>query len=1341
MLNKAKTKHYVLGGLTAILIGAVFLFFGNFGNSPLSASKTEPQPVKSGQVEINTFKDFALDLKDDQTKDTFKTSAKEALKLKIENEKYETKREFTQLVTPEFDFTAVAPHWSADTPENTNLRLSLRINNGKDWSGWQAIEEIDGGRENSNSTDYKYGELVFAEKQGKFFEYKIELESNNSETTPSLEKIKFHYLNAEKGPNPLETKKLFGVIPVASAGSGNYYSRSTWGANESYRYKSGKENWSRKYADTKAFVIHHTAGSSNPSNPAATIRAIYYYHAKTLDWGDIGYNYIVDQHGNMYEGRYGGDNVVAGHAANYNYGTSGISVLGNFETANPNNNSLDGVAKLISDKTKGKSFNPLGSVKLTKTTGYPHYSPTGSKTVKTVNGHRDVGSTACPGKNLYSKLATIRNNIQTNQVPAYDYKVISVEKPPSTMKVEDTASAKVKIKNTGRKVWKKSGTNPVKLSISNPKYRFSLFTNSTWLKDYYHRIQMSENQVNPGETATFSFSLTAPTKLAQHTEAFTPVVEGHGWMKYKGIKFDIKVKRPEYNYEIKSIQKPATQMTIGKAYPVTVQLKNVGVKTWKNYGATPLKLSISNPKYRKSKFIDSSWVKEYYYRVPMKNKSVKTGEVGDFKFSMTAPQNLGKHTEAFTPVIEGFDWMRYKGIKFNIEVKRPAYEYEVVSIKKPPSSMKSGEIANTTVKIKNIGSSTWKNYGKNPMKLAICNPKYRQSELWSNDWDQKSYRRIKMREREIKTGQTGTFSFSVTAPHKNHDYTEKFAPVVEGKQWLPDHNIKFTIKVRKPSYNYSVVSLNVPSKIFPKEKNTAIVKLRNQSSVTWSRSGDLREKHVIGLAASNPKYHTSPLGFRRTSMQETTVKPNEIATFKINIEGPNKTKTYTEYLQPVVTGREWLTNKGIKFTTKVDKKSYNYSTVSTQKPPAVMQPGQKTTVKITVKNQGNFTWHNNGPNPMKLAICNPKYRQSSFKDSSWTSGASSQRRISMDQQVVAPKQHASFTFTVTAPSKPKTYTDKFTLVQEGMTWLVYKGIYFKTKVPPQNGDTVKVGIAHSRSPQNPSGNFKITGTGTYYLKDSKGTKIKTCSGNSISEVGVRGNTYYLYHNNKLIKKTKNYPVFVPKGNTILSVPSYTRAGYNVNGDRHFYGNLQVRYNSYGDQYYPAAPWLINQLNIEDYLTGIAEQGDSSPREALKTFAVVSRTYAAYNKKHPKSICQKRGFHLFSSTYSQVFKGKSYGDRAPNLKSAINATRGIMITYNNEPIVAAYHSRCGGRTSSLAGYPYLKGVSCSPHRSIGPRKGHGWGMCMEGARNKASAGWNWKKIIRHYYTGISIKDFY
>src|SRR5439155_21711364 len=120
--------------------------------------------------------------------------------------------------------------------------------------------------------------------------------------------------------------------------------RSGWGADESLRFdSSGKEIWPPTFWPIQKLIVHHTATQNNDPNPAATIRSIYYYHAVTQGWGDIGYNFLIDEAGNVYEGRHSrdyafgesptgedlnGNGVTGAHAQGDNSGTVEIALLG-----------------------------------------------------------------------------------------------------------------------------------------------------------------------------------------------------------------------------------------------------------------------------------------------------------------------------------------------------------------------------------------------------------------------------------------------------------------------------------------------------------------------------------------------------------------------------------------------------------------------------------------------------------------------------------------------------------------------------------------------------------------------------------------------------------------------------------------------------------------------------------------------------------------------------------------------------------------------------------------------------------------------------------------------------
>jgi stage II sporulation protein D len=132
--------------------------------------------------------------------------------------------------------------------------------------------------------------------------------------------------------------------------------------------------------------------------------------------------------------------------------------------------------------------------------------------------------------------------------------------------------------------------------------------------------------------------------------------------------------------------------------------------------------------------------------------------------------------------------------------------------------------------------------------------------------------------------------------------------------------------------------------------------------------------------------------------------------------------------------------------------------------------------------------------------------------------------------------------------------------------------------------------------------------------------------------------------------------------------------------------------------------IINILKLNEYLYSVvpSEIPSKWEREALKAQAVAARTYAYYHLIHNK---QKRLYDLDATTNFQVYKGMEV--EQPSTTDAVNSTIGEIITYKHEPILAYFHSTCGGRTIDDkhiwkgSDFPYLTGVRCpycnaSPH---------------------------------------------
>ena len=201
--------------------------------------------------------------------------------------------------------------------------------------------------------------------------------------------------------------------------------RSAWGADESLRFDGGgHETWPPEFYPMQVAIVHHTAGRNHDPNPAATIRAIYWAKAISRGYGDIGYNFLIDEAGRIYEGRHSRDyasgesptgedlagNIVRGvHAHDHNIGTVGIALLGNFQNRQPTTAARTALDKLLAWKLERHGLNPLATTTYT--------NPVLSQQLKVISGHRNVNATACPGDDFYPTFPQLRQRV-ANRIAA-----------------------------------------------------------------------------------------------------------------------------------------------------------------------------------------------------------------------------------------------------------------------------------------------------------------------------------------------------------------------------------------------------------------------------------------------------------------------------------------------------------------------------------------------------------------------------------------------------------------------------------------------------------------------------------------------------------------------------------------------------------------------------------------------------------------------------------------------------------------------------------------------------------------------------------------------------------
>jgi len=167
--------------------------------------------------------------------------------------------------------------------------------------------------------------------------------------------------------------------------------------------------------------VHHTvnANAYDPEDSAGIVRAIAQYHMRSNGWSDIGYNFLVDRYGQIFEGRQGGIDrpVVGAQAVGWNSVSTGIAIIGTFENEAPPEAALNAVAALIRWKLSLHGVPTSGSVALVSSGGAGNRWARGAEVaMNRISGHRDGCSTDCPGTTLYGQLATIRAKVGDNAV-------------------------------------------------------------------------------------------------------------------------------------------------------------------------------------------------------------------------------------------------------------------------------------------------------------------------------------------------------------------------------------------------------------------------------------------------------------------------------------------------------------------------------------------------------------------------------------------------------------------------------------------------------------------------------------------------------------------------------------------------------------------------------------------------------------------------------------------------------------------------------------------------------------------------------------------------------------
>ncbi len=298
--------------------------------------------------------------------------------------------------TPGFPVHHLGASWTGSEQAG---RIRLRYPDG--WHNWEPLRTTDSG------TSDRQHSLAFV---GPAIAYEVEPAAGTRD-------LRLHAINTVDGPAidaPRDRVRRWSGL--------SYLSRAGWGADESLRFEAdGTEKFPTAFFDVQTLTVHHTVTANTDPDPAATVRAIYFFHCITSDFGDIGYHLLIDQAGTVYEGRYSGPDPVpvfgprsvgprpsmvnAAHVGGFNAGNVGVALLGDLTSTGPTAAARQALVNVLATLAQLTDRDPLG------TTNYVNPISGATRTVPTLAGHRDWAATECPGNAFYPTLPALRADV------------------------------------------------------------------------------------------------------------------------------------------------------------------------------------------------------------------------------------------------------------------------------------------------------------------------------------------------------------------------------------------------------------------------------------------------------------------------------------------------------------------------------------------------------------------------------------------------------------------------------------------------------------------------------------------------------------------------------------------------------------------------------------------------------------------------------------------------------------------------------------------------------------------------------------------------------------------
>ncbi|MDQ2915084.1 MAG: N-acetylmuramoyl-L-alanine amidase, partial [Chloroflexota bacterium] len=752
---------------------------------------------------------------------------------------------------------------------------------------------------------------------------------------------------------------------------------------------------------------------------AATIRAIYYYHAITRGWGDIGYSYLVDKYGNVWTGRQGGDNTEAGHAYGWNKGSIGIAAIGTYSVTVPSPAMVASIANIIAMKFTQFGVQPYGAdpfVHQEQARDGTWVNVTSSP--PNVQGHRDCnyiqsqygGQTACPGNALYAQLPNIRQMAQTAVINGYNQMPFIETTLPKAGYPGANLTVGVTVANRGK-------TNiPAGTRVS-----YKVLQGATTLLPQGGTATIVAD-IAPGGITGVNVPFTVPA-IGNYIVRWDLQSGGTWWNPVYGTPAREQYFRgADWSVDWVSDNVPIS-WTAGETKMINVTLANDGGRVWNAAGAGPVQLGykwVSNA--TGSTFPGAN-------RVSLPS-DVQPGQTITLQIPVTAPVYPTNYTMSLDLYKQNEFAFAEKGVADNDTNTGVSVDFKAGYTFNAIPKFTAGQATTVPVTIRNVGNGTFPTTNSFPVNLAYH---------WSTAtganvvWDGS---RTPLGG-DLLTGQSVTVNAVVTAPTTGGNFVLKLDLVQEGVAWFSvkgaaTGNTAVTLEgpvVASFGANYAIV----PVAGTASNRTTVPITLGNTSNFTWSATG--ANPVTLSYHWINSAGKTVVWDGVRTKLPA-DVPAGQLTQLQADLVFPSAPGTYLLRWDLVQEGVSWFSGKGVRMpeqTVAVQPYVAPFfgGSLGVDQTPATM--GVKTTVSVPVKieNMSNFDWGSN---------VNLSYH---WYDAGGNLLAWDGLRTSLAG--TARTQIAAINAQIAVPTTPGTYKLRFDIVQEGVAWFSSQGMQTPVK--------------------------------------------------------------------------------------------------------------------------------------------------------------------------------------------------------------------------------------------------------------------------------------------------------